>query len=140
MFARISILILTALASAAYAYERPFHGLTYEGIIHSDGAERRASPFAYGKIYRLDFRGVDLYQVTDRHNRERVIIRGRVEFPQFENRPVLHVESITFRPYGRAVTYNIDTVERFVRRRYNTSDKPYLKERTVIREYDYNYR
>ncbi len=126
----ICALVLATSATAAYASQ-------YEGVIHNDSSERRASLDAFGKLYWLDFRGVDLSDVAERYDRERVIVEGSVSFSRSASRPVLFVDKITFRPYGRALTYDLNSPGRYVQRRYYTNYRePYVKERTIVREYD----
>jgi hypothetical protein len=136
----ICALILAVSATGAYAYDTSFsdRGSRYEGVLHNNSSERRASLDAFGKLYWLDFRGVDLSDVAERHDRERVIVHGTVSFSRSASRPVLFVDKITFRPYGRALTYDLNAPERYIQRRYYTTHRePYVKERTIVREYNY---
>lgn len=137
---RILCLILFAFAAAATgnvsAYDRNLSP-EYEGILHNDSDAHRASLEANGKVYWLDFQGADLYHVAERYDRDRVIVRGSVGFPTSESRPVIYVDSITFRSRGRELTYNVSpqALPREDRHIYTEYRRPPVRERVIIREY-----
>lgn len=136
MMRRILSLLILAFAAGSASAAHDYRGQRYEGILHNDSDAHRASLEANGRLYWLDFQGADLYHVAERYDRDRAIVHGSVRYPAAERRPVIYVDRITFRPYGRAVTYRV--TPRYGERRYYSSyQRPVVRERTSVREYDY---
>jgi hypothetical protein len=131
------LILLACMAGAAGNLSAQNLAPEYEGILHNDSDAHRASIEANGKVYWLDFQGADLYHVAERYDRDRVIVRGSVGFPTAESRPVIYVDSITFRSRGRDVTYNVapQALPREDRRIQTEYRRPAVRERTIIREY-----
>jgi hypothetical protein len=77
------------------------------GILHTNRDENRATLETGDGLYLLDLGSSYLLDVGERHDRERVVVRGELSYPRQASRPVVRVDSITFRPHsGSPVTYS----------------------------------
>jgi len=137
---RVYFLIALVLAAFSVRAETVSNAPEYDGVLHNDLDAHRASLEANGKVYWLDFQGADLYHVAENYDRERVLVHGSAGFPTSESRPVIYVDSITFRPSGRTLTYNVypQALPRGERRIYTEYRRPpVIRERRIIRENQY---
>ena len=134
---RVFCLFALVLAACSVHAETVSSAPEYEGVLHNDVDAHRASIEANGKVYWLDFQGADLYHVAERYDRERVVVHGSAGFPTAESRPVIYVDSITFRPQGREMTYNVypQATPRGERRIYSEYRRPAVQHRTIVHEY-----
>ena len=137
MFSKLicaSIIFSTASTFAAT-------NLVFTGTFHNDRKRHRSTIETDTGRYLLDFRGADLHHVSERYDRENVVVEGDVDYyaPSYGDYPVLRVNKITFRPFGgRTVTYNLGSTRYYTpsesRQYYTTYEEPVYRERRVIRE------
>jgi hypothetical protein len=133
-------MILTSMSSLAAT------NYVFTGTFHNDRKRHRATIETDTGRYLLDFRGVDLHHVSERHDRENVVVEGDIDYyaPSNGDYQVLRVNKITFRPFnGRAITYSIGSTRYYSdpAEHYTTYERPVyrepIRERRVIRRYYY---
>jgi hypothetical protein len=81
----------------------------FGGILHNNRRERRASLETANGIYLLNYDDyVNLYDVGEKYDHERVFVHGELELPVGRFDGVINVNSITFHPFGpRPLRYEI---------------------------------
>jgi hypothetical protein len=132
----LPLLLLAATSAQASHFDRE---IDYTGILHNDKDDRRTTLELDGRIYELDFQGVNLFREAERHDRKRARVIGRLSEYTYD-RPVIIVDRITFNPYGNSVTYNISESHSRTYRDYDRYDDDDYYRRETGYYYDDGYR
>ena len=117
----MKLILAAALLLGAPVFAAHGELIEFYGILHNNDRESRATLEANnGRLYFLNYGDYSMYEVGERYDRERVVVRGTLEQSSY-GRPVIVVDSITFRPRRNAVTYyprgrERKTVERYTYR------------------------
>jgi hypothetical protein len=133
----LSALLLSATATIA---SEEFYGL-----LHNNDRDLRATLETGERLYLLDYGAYSLFRTAEKYDREHVIVRGTRSSTSLGD-PVIIVESITFRPRGRSITYNLPRARevpkyRYVEKTYETKyddEYPTGYERHFTSEAKYN--
>jgi hypothetical protein len=125
----MKIILAAALLLSSSAFAAHGDAIEYTGILHNNHRESRATLEANnGRLYFLNYGDYSMYDIAEPYDRERVVVRGTLEHSEY-GRPIIKVDSITFRPRRNAVTYypggrERKTVERYTSYRY-ADEEPY---------------
>jgi len=105
MFKTMLAALFFVAASAFAAYDSV---QTFDGILHNNKNEHRATLETSEGRFVLDYQGSDLYHIGERYDRVTARVTGNVISAGYARHPVLRVHSITFSPRGsRSVTYRV---------------------------------
>jgi len=94
------LFLLSVSAFAAHENE-------WVGKIHNDRDRHLTTFNVGGERFELDYGGLNLYGTAERYDRDQAAVRGVIGGTSRTGYPTIQVSSITFNPYGSAVTYNI---------------------------------